>query len=95
VKASSAAAWVAVGLATLAAAAPAAAQGPVELSRADRREPRVEELRAENWQHEQRPLPVPASYAQLVRRQPQRCESETVAMIEAASGWACALRCAR
>jgi hypothetical protein len=55
----------------------------------------VEELRAENWQHEQHPLPVPASYAQLVRRQPQRCESETVAMIEAASGWACALRCAR
>ena len=32
-KASSAAAWLAVGLATLAAAAPAGAQGPVELSR--------------------------------------------------------------
>jgi DNA-binding CsgD family transcriptional regulator len=40
---------------------------------------------AENWQHEQRPLPVPKSYAQLVRQQLERCEPATAALIEAAS----------
>jgi DNA-binding CsgD family transcriptional regulator len=37
------------------------------------------------WQHEQRPLPVPASYAQLVREQLVRCEPAVAAMIEAAA----------
>jgi DNA-binding CsgD family transcriptional regulator len=37
------------------------------------------------WQHEPRPLPVPDSYAQLVRRDLDRCTPDVVTMIEAAA----------
>ena len=37
------------------------------------------------WQHEQRPLPVPHSYAQLVRRRLDRCSSDVVTLVEAAA----------
>lgn len=38
-----------------------------------------------HWQHERRPLPVPQSYAQLVRRRLGRCAPDAVRMIEAAA----------
>jgi DNA-binding CsgD family transcriptional regulator len=37
------------------------------------------------WPHEQRPLPVPSSYAQLVRRRLERCPADVVALVEAAA----------
>ena len=37
------------------------------------------------WQYEPRALPVPASYAQLVRRDLSRCTEDVVALIEAAA----------
>ena len=37
------------------------------------------------WQHEERPLPVPRSYAQLVRRRLGRCPADAVALMEAAA----------
>ena len=37
------------------------------------------------WQYEPRPLPVPESYAQLVRRDLERCPRDVVALIEAAA----------
>jgi DNA-binding CsgD family transcriptional regulator len=40
---------------------------------------------ADLWQHEHRVLPVPRSYAQLVRRQLRRCSPEVTEAIEAAS----------
>lgn len=39
----------------------------------------------ESWQHEPRPLPVPASYAQLVRRDLDRCASDVITLVEAAA----------
>ena len=39
----------------------------------------------DNWQHEHRLLPVPASYAQLVHQQLDRCDPAVVATIQAAS----------
>jgi DNA-binding CsgD family transcriptional regulator len=39
----------------------------------------------ESWQHEPRPLPVPESYAQLVRRDLDRCPDDVVTFVEAAS----------
>jgi DNA-binding CsgD family transcriptional regulator/tetratricopeptide (TPR) repeat protein len=39
----------------------------------------------ESWQHEPRPLPVPESYAQLVRRVLDRCADDVVTLVEAAS----------
>ena len=39
----------------------------------------------DSWQHEPRPLPVPQSYAQLVGRRLERCDSDVVAVIEAAA----------
>jgi DNA-binding CsgD family transcriptional regulator len=36
-----------------------------------------------SWQYEHRPLPVPKSYAQLVRERLARCSSDVVALIEA------------
>ena len=37
------------------------------------------------WQYEPRPLPVPESYAQLVRRDLDRCAGDVVTLIEAAA----------
>jgi DNA-binding CsgD family transcriptional regulator len=37
------------------------------------------------WQHEPRPLPVPESYAQLVRQDLDRCTPDVVRLIEAAA----------
>ena len=37
------------------------------------------------WQHEPRPLPVPSSYAQLVRRDLDRCAPDVVTLVEAAA----------
>ena len=37
------------------------------------------------WQHEPRPLPVPDSYAQLVRQDLDRCAPDVVTLIEAAA----------
>ena len=37
------------------------------------------------WQYEPRPLPVPESYAQLVRRDLDRCPRDVVTLIEAAA----------
>ena len=37
------------------------------------------------WQLEERPLPVPSSYADLVRAQLDRCDEDVVAMVEAAA----------
>ena len=39
----------------------------------------------ESWQHEPRPLPVPESYAQLVRRELDRCATDVVTLVEAAA----------
>ena len=38
-----------------------------------------------SWQYEPRPLPVPESYAQLVRRDLERCPRDVVTLIEAAA----------
>jgi DNA-binding CsgD family transcriptional regulator len=38
-----------------------------------------------SWQYEQRPLPVPKSYAQLVRERLDRCAVEVVGLVEAAA----------
>ena len=40
---------------------------------------------AGGWQYEPRPLPVPESYAQLVRRDLDRCARDVVTLIEAAA----------
>jgi DNA-binding CsgD family transcriptional regulator len=46
----------------------------------------LRELPADSrWQHEPRPLPVPESYAQLVRRDLARCPPDVVTLIEAAA----------
>ncbi|MDA0164410.1 LuxR C-terminal-related transcriptional regulator [Solirubrobacter ginsenosidimutans] len=46
----------------------------------------LQELPAEGtWQHEDRPLPVPKSYAQLILRQLDRCAPDVVGLIQAAS----------
>src|SRR5215217_1627657 len=37
----------------------------------------------DSWQYEPRPLPVPDSYAQLVRQDLERCASDVVTLIEA------------
>jgi DNA-binding CsgD family transcriptional regulator len=37
------------------------------------------------WQYEQRPLPVPRSYVQLVAARLDRCDADTIRLIEAAS----------
>jgi DNA-binding CsgD family transcriptional regulator len=39
----------------------------------------------ESWQHEPRPLPVPESYAQLVRQDLDRCAGDVVTLVEAAA----------
>jgi DNA-binding CsgD family transcriptional regulator len=39
----------------------------------------------DSWQYEPRPLPVPESYAHLVRRRLERCETDVVTLIEAAA----------
>ncbi len=39
----------------------------------------------ESWPHEPRPLPVPESYAQLVRQHLDRCASDVVTLVEAAA----------
>ncbi len=39
----------------------------------------------DSWQHEPRPLPVPESYAHLVRRRLERCGTDVVTLIEAAA----------
>jgi DNA-binding CsgD family transcriptional regulator len=39
----------------------------------------------ESWKHEPRPLPVPKSYAQLVREDLGRCTSDVVTLVEAAA----------
>ena len=39
----------------------------------------------DGWQYEPRPLPVPESYAQLVRRDVDRCPRDVVTLIEAAA----------
>jgi DNA-binding CsgD family transcriptional regulator len=39
----------------------------------------------DSWQHEPRPLPVPESYAHLVRRDLERCGTDVVTLIEAAA----------
>ena len=39
----------------------------------------------ESWKHEPRPLPVPRSYAQLVRDDLERCPSDVVTLVEAAA----------
>ena len=41
--------------------------------------------RDSRWQHEPRPLPVPDSYAQLVRQDLDRCTPDVVTLIEAAA----------
>ena len=38
-----------------------------------------------SWQHEQRPLPVPKSYGQLVRERLDRCPADVVSLVEAAA----------
>jgi DNA-binding CsgD family transcriptional regulator len=46
----------------------------------------LRELPADDgWQYEPRPLPVPESYAHLVRRGLERCETDVVTLIEAAA----------
>jgi DNA-binding CsgD family transcriptional regulator len=46
----------------------------------------IRELPADDgWQYEPRPLPVPESYAHLVRRDLERCATDVVALIEAAA----------
>jgi DNA-binding CsgD family transcriptional regulator/tetratricopeptide (TPR) repeat protein len=39
----------------------------------------------DSWQYEPRPLPVPESYAQLVRRDLDRCDADVVGLIESAA----------
>ena len=39
----------------------------------------------DSWQYEPRPLPVPESYAHLVRRDLERCPTDVVTLIEAAA----------